>query len=206
MPVYYTSTTTNKVFQSDANGITGCQLNQFCCGCSLRTGTKVVGSLSMLQTDLNHSQLGGVAVLIYSLTVISSLNNNTRHGNYFLLGHSLGNANDSKIPMTSFVTSAVAIVCSIPVLVMAYKNLSPRLLVPWLVVNIVPSLAVIGFFIYLAVFELIIEGLDDIIGIIVIFAGVLSGAIWFYFWLVIYSFYQNRKINDRQPLLDDQQS
>lgn len=77
--------------------------------------------------------------------------------------------------MTSFVTSAIAIVCSIPVLVMAYKNLSPRLLVPWLVVNIVPSLAVIGFFIYLAVFELITEGLDDIIGNIVIFAGVLSG-------------------------------
>lgn len=42
-------------------------------------------------------------------------------------------------------------------------------------VNIVPSLAVIGFFIYLAVFELITEGLDDIIGIIVIFTGVLSG-------------------------------
>ncbi|XP_046634248.1 uncharacterized protein LOC124313380 [Daphnia pulicaria] len=195
MPVYYTSVkANNNAFQSDGNGIVGCQLNQFCCGYSLRTGTKVVGSLSML---------GGVAVLIYSLTVISSLNN-ARHGNYFLLGNSLGNANDSKIPMTSFVTSAVAIVCSIPVLVMAYKNLSPRLLVPWLVVNIVPSLAVIGFFIYLAVFELITEGLDDIIGIIVIFAGVLSGAIWFYFWLVIYSFYQNQKINDRQPLLDDQ--
>jgi len=86
-----------------------------------------------------------------------------------------GNADNSKIPMTSFVTSAVAIVCSIPVLVMAHKNLSPRLLVPWLVVNIVPSLAVIGFFIYLAVVELITEGLDDIIGIIIIFAGVLSG-------------------------------
>jgi hypothetical protein len=42
-----------------------------------------------LQTDLNDSQLGGVAVLIYSLSVISSLKN-ARDGNYFLLGNSLG--------------------------------------------------------------------------------------------------------------------
>ena len=77
--------------------------------------------------------------------------------------------------MTSFVTSSIAIVCSIPVLVMAQKNFSPRLLVPWLVVNIVPSLGVIGFFIFLGVVELITEGLDDIIEIIVITAGVLSG-------------------------------
>lgn len=125
--------------------------------------------------------------------------------------------------MTSFVTSSIAIVCSIPVLVMAQKNFSPRLLVPWLVVNIVPSLGVIGFFIFLAVVELITEGLDDIIEIIVITAGVLSGgnqihlngihvsdiliicpviAIWFYFWLVIYSFYQNQKNMEREPLLD----
>lgn len=54
MPVYYTSITANNAFhQSDANGITGsCRLNQFCCGCSLRAGTKVVGSLSMVMLNL----------------------------------------------------------------------------------------------------------------------------------------------------------
>nr|CAH0109357.1 unnamed protein product [Daphnia galeata] len=190
MPVYLSSVSAYAISQSDSNRTTGCRLNQFCCGYSLRTGTKIIGFLSLL---------GGIASFIHSCIVFSKSNNAPNESAVLLLGI---NEHYYKIHMTSFVTSSIAIVCSIPVLVMAQKNFSPRLLVPWLVVNIVPSLGVIGFFIFLGVVELITEGLDDIIEIIVITAGVLSGAIWFYFWLVIYSFYQNQKNMEREPLLD----
>lgn len=54
MPVYLSSVSAYAISQSDSNRTTGCRLNQFCCGYSLRTGTKIIGFLSLVCIQNNE--------------------------------------------------------------------------------------------------------------------------------------------------------
>ncbi|XP_059350466.1 uncharacterized protein LOC130693680 [Daphnia carinata] len=181
MPVYFDG------YKHPSSNKMSWKLDQFCCGCSLRTGTKVIGSLFLL---------GGVSVLVYALVEISSFN--------FRGGDALPNQPHPKLPIVSVVMSVVAIVFSIPVLFTSNINPNPRLLVPLLVINILSSLTVIAFFLYLAIVKSMTSGVDDIVGNIIIAAGLISGAVWLYFWLIIYSFYHELGAMKEQPLLDQQ--
>ncbi|XP_046647248.1 uncharacterized protein LOC124337192 isoform X2 [Daphnia pulicaria] len=86
------------------------------------------------------------------------------------------------------VVAVVTIVMTILLLVAAVKNRMPNLMLPWIVVQIV---SIIVMFLYLII--LAIVGAN--IGVVEILIACVGGALGFYFWLVVLSYYQELKAN-----------
>ncbi len=150
MPRYFSSVA---LFFAFNNSSMCCKLTKCCCGCSLQTGSKVIGVLSLVPSDkafksfqvkgLNHFlQLAGVTGFLLAVISISSLNLQNGNG----LSNNLvdiitwflglkGNHDQLASSVGTILGALVVIAISISALVAAWKNFKPILLVPWLVLN-----------------------------------------------------------------------
>ncbi|XP_046647247.1 uncharacterized protein LOC124337192 isoform X1 [Daphnia pulicaria] len=146
-----------------------CKLNQCCCGCSLRTGAIAISVFSLISS---------VVSIIRMALVIFALQSNSSNAAKMLYNLSVG----------QLVVAVVTIVMTILLLVAAVKNRMPNLMLPWIVVQIV---SIIVMFLYLII--LAIVGAN--IGVVEILIACVGGALGFYFWLVVLSYYQELKAN-----------
>ncbi|XP_046461470.1 uncharacterized protein LOC124207878 [Daphnia pulex] len=146
-----------------------CKLDECCCGCSLRTGTIAIG-VSSLATSI-----GVIIVRAINISTFRpiSLNDNIMYY-YLCIGHAV----------LSMLTTAL-------VLFSTWKNRMPRLLLPWLVMQITALIAFCSFLLFWAVVFIaagIPTGIGNILGACAV------GALGFYFWLVVLSYYQELKV------------
>ncbi|XP_046634281.1 uncharacterized protein LOC124313405 [Daphnia pulicaria] len=157
------------------------RINQFCCNCSLQTGSKVVGALSLIL------QIIGLVVFLISASSDAS---DVEGGivSFKFIG---------RIISTIFMVTAI-----IFVLVSATKNNRPMLLLPWLVLQVLSVITGIVSSLYIGICLLI--AVPNITGLIFMTLGLGASIIGIYFWLVVYSYYHELKaLTKKQPKVEE---
>ncbi|EFX85201.1 hypothetical protein DAPPUDRAFT_313851 [Daphnia pulex] len=157
------------------------RINQFCCGCSLQTGTKVVGALSLI------FQIIGLVIFLLSTSSDAS---DVEGGivSFKFIG---------RIISTIFLVTAIILV-----LVSARRNNRPMLLLPWLILQVLSIITGIVYSLYIGICLLI--AVPNISGLIFMTLGLGASIIGIYFWLVVYSFYHELKeITKKQPKVEE---
>ncbi|XP_046634242.1 uncharacterized protein LOC124313378 [Daphnia pulicaria] len=163
------------------------EFDECCCGCSLRTGTKIIGFISML-----------IEIGVFVLAVIKMKYN-------FNIDNEIEEmlTNDSIDPIISLGVGMAAAAC---VLIAAWKDRRPMLLVPWLVLEGSTLPVMIGNSIYFGTLLTIRMGTST--GMAFLAVSLLATAICFYFWLVVFNYYFEMKTSndmipdEKSPLID----
>nr|CAH0109358.1 unnamed protein product [Daphnia galeata] len=159
------------------------KVNQCCCGCTLQTGTKIIGWLSLL---------GGFFQVLSTLWSLIA----TRSSAYTAVNN-YSTAESNIYLIVGIVISVIWIAVSIPLLIAASKNSSPGLLLPWLIYNVLITFVGIGLCIFL--FVILFQQVHHIgIQILSIAASFLALAFNVYFGVVISSYYQELKTKEKQ--------
>ncbi|KAI9561145.1 hypothetical protein GHT06_012101 [Daphnia sinensis] len=143
-----------------------CKLKQCCCGCSLQTGTKVIGIWFLMGAT-------GGFIRAFSQMLASF---DRDDGDRMLL--------DS---ISWMIGSIAAIAATVSVLVAAWNNRHPVLIVPWLVLKSVSLTVGIAFVSYMAVMSTRDNGISSVIANFAV--ALVAAVIVSYSWLVIYSYY-----------------
>ncbi|XP_057372843.1 uncharacterized protein LOC130693674 [Daphnia carinata] len=144
-----------------------CKLTQCCCGCSLQTGTKVIGVWFLI---------GATGGFIQAFSqMLASFDRDD--GDRMLL--------DS---ISWMIGSIAAMAATVSVQVAAWNNRHPVLIVPWLVLKSVSLTVGIAFVSYMGIMS--IRGNGSSSGIVYFAGAFIATAIVSYSWLVIYSYYQ----------------
>ncbi|XP_046458672.1 uncharacterized protein LOC124205325 [Daphnia pulex] len=157
-----------------------CKLNQCCCGCSLRTGAIAISVFSLI------SSVVSIIRIVLNFSALKGISSNDAK---MLYGVIVG----------ELVGAMVLMFTIFLVLLAAVKNRMPNLMLPWLVVQIV---SIIAMFLYLII--LAIAGAN--IGVVEILIACVGGALGFYFWLVVFSYYQELKANATTEQLPDEKA
>ncbi|XP_046634312.1 uncharacterized protein LOC124313432 isoform X2 [Daphnia pulicaria] len=97
---------------------------------------------------------------------------------------------ETNILIGAMVGSVVWIAVNILVLFSAHKNSRPSLILPWLICKAVLILVGIGLGLFLSIYGMQVNQLVTF-GIVFFFA--FGSALGIYFWLVVYSYYQQLK-------------
>nr|CAH0109363.1 unnamed protein product [Daphnia galeata] len=144
------------------------EFDECCCGCSLRTGTKVIGVFFMFV---------GIGLFFWFLL----------EGTF-----SINIYNEDEVMLTinnthQIISLSVEIVATTLLLICALKNRKPTLLVPWLVLrgSVMPVL--IGISLYLTALLTIKIGIKT--GMAFMAVSLIATVIYFYFWLVVFNYY-----------------
>ncbi|EFX85636.1 hypothetical protein DAPPUDRAFT_127578 [Daphnia pulex] len=160
------------------------KVNHCCCGCSLQTGTKIIGWLYLVSEIIAIVMLVLVEVLPEEQTS-QTTTSETGNSETFAI-----------MEITSIVTAAIKILVTVPLLIAAYKNSRPMLLLPWLICAIVTALMAIGTGIASVINSSGKETFfNEIIANTVV--NFLGSALTIYYWIVVYSFY--RRLRETQP-------
>ncbi|EFX85199.1 hypothetical protein DAPPUDRAFT_313849 [Daphnia pulex] len=163
------------------------EFDECCCGCSLRTGTKIIGFISML------IEIGVFVLAIIKMKFNFNIDNEIEE----ML------TNDSIDPIISLGVGMAAAAC---VVIAAWKDRRPMLLVPWLVLEGSTLPVMIGNSIYFGTLLTIRMGTST--GMAFLAVSLLATAICFYFWLVVFNYYFEMKTSndmipdEKSPLMD----
>ncbi|XP_046634311.1 uncharacterized protein LOC124313432 isoform X1 [Daphnia pulicaria] len=140
------------------------RVNHWCCGSSLQTGTKILGWLGLIG--------GFLQMLRFAMMMPDCDYPETNICIGVLVGLVVWNA------------------VTILVLFSAHKNSRPSLMLPWLICKAVLILVGIGLGLFLSIYGMQVNQLVTF-GIVFFFA--FGSALGIYFWLVVYSYYQQLK-------------
>ncbi|XP_046634257.1 uncharacterized protein LOC124313387 isoform X2 [Daphnia pulicaria] len=146
-----------------------CRLKQFCCGCSLQTGTKIVGVICLV-----------VGTIGFILGIVDSISN-------AVAVNKVAGANN----IIRIVGSALTITTSIFLLISAWNNHKSMFLLPWIILEAITFLIVIGYSLFFGIFLSIAGGYG--IGIGYLIGSVVGAGLWLFFWLVVFSYYLELK-------------
>nr|CAH0109360.1 unnamed protein product [Daphnia galeata] len=152
----------------------GVIVNKCCCGCSLQTGTKIIGSFHLVVGLISLITVVVITIIYRGIPVIVLI--------------------FTPVGIASFV---IWIAVTIPVLIAASKNRRPGLLLPWLILNFLAILFGLGYGLYNSIATVLPFYVGS--GIVQIISIILGCALGIYFWLVIYSYRQELK--EQLPLL-----